>query len=117
MEQLEPIISLLTGRFGWLSTVLTWAASIGFAVKLFSGRLQKRLTEILVDAATSPDTEDDLLWDRVLSNRYYKILAYTLDWSIRIKLPKLAEFQAMKKTTITEQVAEYKQIQAEKLGL
>lgn len=117
MEQLEPILKLLTGKYGWLSTVFTWTTAIGFVVKLFSTKLQNRMTELMVEAATNDDNEDDVLWDRVLAWTPYKVLAYALDYLLRIKLPKLHDFQAMKKKVIVEQVAEYKAIQAEKLDL
>lgn len=92
-ESLQPLYSLLTGKFGWLPTAMGWLAASRVAFKAFSAAIQARLTAKLAAIAESNDT-DEIGWiEGMLSNRGYKIAAFTIDLALSLKLPSLADFQ------------------------
>jgi len=96
MSELQPLLDLLSGKFGWLATVVTWVGAIRLAVKPFNSRVQAKLTAAMAEAAASPDVEDDRMFEGLLGARWYRLLHFGLDLGTSIKLPTLTEFLRLK---------------------
>lgn len=92
MNELQPLLDLLTGKFGWLPTVLGYMAAIRVPLKFVSARIQKNLTERMAAAAASQDPDDDRDFDALLRSRWYRITSFLLDLVFSFKLPTHADF-------------------------
>ena len=92
-EQLQPLIDLLTGKFGWLATVLTWMSACRLALKPFSARIQQRMMAKMAEAAEDPEDTRD--WESILHRRWYRTMAFALDLVFSFKLPTHADFAHM----------------------
>lgn len=94
MTELQPILDLLAGRFGWSPAVLGYIATTRLLLKFFSARLQRNLTARMVATAASADTEDDRDFT-FLSARWYRVTAFLLDLVFSFKLPTHADFVSL----------------------
>ena len=104
-SELKPLYDLLSGQFGWLPGVVGWLLAVQMAVQFFSGRLQSRLTEKVVEVARTGDADQEALFCRLLTSPLYRLTAFALDLAFRLKLPAKAEF--------TKRIAERKQLEEE----
>jgi len=56
-------------------------------MKLISGWLQSTLTAFVARVAASPEQDDDALLNTVFGSIGYRVLAFTLDAALSLKLP------------------------------
>jgi len=89
MNDLQPILAALSHKFLWLPVVIGVARLL---MKWFSGPLQQKLMARMVAAATGPDAEEERDWEAILGMRWYRVLNFSLDLVLSIKLPTLADF-------------------------
>jgi hypothetical protein len=101
--ELQSLIQLLSGKFGWLPTVLTWMGTIRTVLKPFSSRVQSNLTARMVAAAQSADAEDATDFDSLLRARWYRVTTFVLDLMFSFKLPTHADFLKLQITNQTPQ--------------
>lgn len=78
---LGPVISGLSGQFGWLASALMWMATL----RLFFKPLMTFAES--VTAATETKSDNEFL-TKVKSSTVYKAFAFLLDYTASIKLPK-----------------------------
>lgn len=97
MNELQPLLDLLSAKYGWLPALLVWMSTVGSCFKLVSAQLQARMTDMLVSAAGDKDETEDSIWVKVLDAPAYRAFAFTLDFLLRVKLPRLSDFLALKK--------------------
>ena len=81
MNELEPLIHLLEGKYGWLPGFITWVGALRLAAKFVSTHLQEAMTRI-VQAKADPE-----LLTAVLNNRAYRLTAFLIDLFASVKLP------------------------------
>ena len=91
MNELQPLINLLSGKFGWLPALLGYMAAIRVPLKFVSARIQANLTARMAAAAASADPEEQKDFD-FLSARPYRVAAFLLDLVFSFKLPTHADF-------------------------
>lgn len=87
MNEFQPLLDLLSGKFGWLPTVLIWIGALRVPMKLVSGALQNFLTAFVVRVAASPETDDDDKLRTLFGSIGYRFIAFTLDAALSLKLP------------------------------
>lgn len=93
MNELQPLIDLLSGKFGWLSTVFAWMGAMRVAAKPISAVLQDGAAKFIASAIESESDDDDRLAASILGSRTYRLLAFVLDWVASIKLPTLKQYR------------------------
>lgn len=96
MNQVQPLIDLLSARYGWLPAVMGWMSASRLAMKFFSTQLQAKLTELMAEAASDKDEANDRDWEAVLGARWYRVAAFTLDLVLSVKLPSISDFRKAK---------------------
>jgi hypothetical protein len=101
-DQIQPLLNLLTGKLGWLPTVVTWIGAARLAMKFFSAKLQAKLTARMVAAVTGPDPEEERDWETVLGKRWYRLVNFAVDLAFSVKLPTLADFLRLKSQGATK---------------
>lgn len=85
MEQIQPLIHLLEGRFGWSPAVMAWMSALRLVLKPFNAKLQSKLTDLMAEDAKDPESEHD--WEVLLHKRWYRLTAFILDLFFSLKLP------------------------------
>ncbi len=85
MEQVQPLIHVLEGRFGWLPALMAWMSAVRLSVKPFNEKLQSKLTDLMAKDANDPQSERD--WETLLHKRWYRLSAFALDLIFSVKLP------------------------------
>ena len=90
--ELTNLLDALGAKNGWGAAILTWMAALRIVIKPFSARVLQKLNETLERVAQSPETDDDLLIERVLRHRSYRWAAFLLDLLTSFKLPSHADF-------------------------
>ena len=117
-DQVQPLIDLLSGQFGWMPTLLAWGSAVmtasRFVLKPFSARLQEKMTMRMAEAAASPDTSDDQDWEAVLQARWYRRTAFFLDFIFSLKLPTHADFARLLRNQWMDGPAAMREMAAEK---
>lgn len=81
MNELDPLISLLSGKYGWLPEFVAWVGALRLAAKFVSSSLQRAMTRI-VQSKTDPE-----LLAVVLNNKGYRLAAFLVDLFASVKLP------------------------------
>ncbi|HSM84599.1 MAG TPA: hypothetical protein VLT16_00550 [Candidatus Limnocylindrales bacterium] len=99
MNEVKPLFDFIRAHAPWLFTLMTLMGCVRLVLKPFNARLQAKLTELMVTAANSPDTELRKDWETVLHQRWYRILTFTLDLVLSLKLPVLADFLRVQQHT------------------
>lgn len=94
MSELQPLIDLLTGQHGWLSSVFAWVGALRLAAKPITAAIDDGMHKAIVRAVESDEQDDDRLVERLLGNPAYRTVAFLLDWLTSIKLPTLKAFRA-----------------------
>lgn len=87
MNDFAPLLDLLTGKFGWLSTVLIWMGALRLPMKLVQSWLQNVLTAFVARIVASPQTDDDAQLRRLFDSLGYRMLVFSLDAILSLKLP------------------------------
>lgn len=83
----QPLLELLTGKLGWLPALLTWIGALRLPMKLVQSWVQNFLTAFVARVAASPQTDDDAQLRKLLDSLGYRMLAFTLDAALSLKLP------------------------------
>jgi hypothetical protein len=81
MNEIEPLMSLLAGKYGWVSGAVAWMGALRLAAKFISTRLQDGLTRIVQSKA------DPELLSVILNNKLYRLVAFLVDLFASVKLP------------------------------
>ena len=81
MNELQPLIELLEGKYGWASTVLVWVGALRLTAKFVSNQLQTAMMRIV---ASKSDPE---FLTMVLNNKGYRLAAFLVDLFASVKLP------------------------------
>ena len=90
LQTLQPLLDALQGDQGWLLQLSAWMVAFRTIFKPFSAQLQAFLDRAVLWVQASPETDDDLLLERLLASRAYRFLAFLLDFFASIKLPSRA---------------------------
>ncbi|HOP99132.1 MAG TPA: hypothetical protein PLK78_17075 [Verrucomicrobiota bacterium] len=91
-EEIKPLLDLLSGKFGWLSTVLTWLGAITPVTALFATRFKHWASDKLNEIAASSDKDDDAYLRALFSQQWYRFLAFLLRFT-PFQLPTLADLE------------------------
>jgi len=83
----QPLLDTLAARHGWVVCAVTWVGALRTAFKPVSGKIGRYLDRAVARVAETEDPADDLVLQRMLSSRWYRVLAFTLDLIASIKLP------------------------------
>lgn len=81
MNELQPLLELLEGKYGWLGSALAWMGALRLAAKFISNRLQSAMTRIVASKA------DPEFLAVVLNNKGYRLAAFLVDLFASVKLP------------------------------
>jgi len=87
MNEFQPLIDLLSGKFGWLTTVIVWIGALRVPMKIFNGWIQQTLTAFVARVAASPEQDDDEAVRRIIGSLPYRFIAFILDAVLSLKLP------------------------------
>lgn len=92
MNELQPILDWIIGKWPWLAGVMATARVFA---KPISGLLQSGLTKLALYALATPEQDDDVWVNRIVTNKVYRFAAFLLDWILSIKLPTAASLKAV----------------------
>ena len=81
MNEIQPLLELLEGKYGWVSTVVVWVGALRLTAKFVSHNLQVAMTRIVAAKA------DPEFLSVVLNNRGYRLAAFLVDLFASVKLP------------------------------
>ena len=95
MDQLQPLLSLLGGKFGWLASVITWIGAIKLALAFFEVKFQHTAEDWLTRFATSKNPDDDVYLTAMLSSKKWRFTAFAFRF-LNLWLPSLADYQREK---------------------
>lgn len=98
MNELQPLLDLLTAKYGWAATVIGWMGMLRIPMKLAQTWLQNTMTRLIQRVRETPDLEDDEMIKHLLSARWYRWLSLLMDVILSVKLPTAASFR----TTVPE---------------
>lgn len=87
MEQIQPLLDLLTAKFGFMPSVLGWMAALRLACKPFSLALQSLLGRVFRFVHDTEEAEDDEFIAAMLKRRWYRALVFLVDLIASVKLP------------------------------
>lgn len=91
IQALEKFLSAIHAP-AWVLPAVILIGSARLVLKPFNARLQGKLTELMLEAAASADPSAQRDWEWVLHQRWYRILNFSLDLALSLKLPVLADF-------------------------
>lgn len=92
MNELQPILDWIMGKWPWLAGVM---ATARIFAKPISGILQSGLTKLALYALATPEQDDDAWVEKVVTNKFYRFTAFLLDWILSIKLPTQSSLAAV----------------------
>lgn len=81
MSELDPLLNLLAGQYGWLPELVAWVGALRLGAKFVSTRLQTAMTRIVSSKA------DPEFLAVVLNNKGYRLAAFLVDLFSSVKLP------------------------------
>ena len=87
MEELKPLLDLLGGESGRIAQIVVWIGAIRIPAKIVSGSIQSAAERAIARVVATEDSEDDILLEKVLKSRTYRIGAFLIDWVFSVKLP------------------------------
>ena len=85
MDQVQPLLNLLSGHFGVTPALMAWMSAVRLVLKPFNAKLQSKLTDVMAEDAKDPKSEQD--WETLLHKRWYRLTAVGLDLFFSVKLP------------------------------
>ena len=71
----------LINQYPTIGSILAFLALVGFAFKPL-------MTAVDTYVLNTPSTKDDEYVEGIKSAKWYKVIAFILDWAIRVKIPK-----------------------------
>lgn len=90
IETIQPFWDAMRGDQGWVLQISAWVVALRTVFKPFSAQLEALLARAVQWVRESPESDDDLLLERLLSNRVYRLLVFLVDFGASIKLPTVA---------------------------
>lgn len=90
MEQLQSLLNVLAGDYGWAAQVSAMIGTVRLPLKFVSGRLLEGFNRAVSNVAASGDADHIARVRRVLASGQYKFFAFLCDWLLSVKLPSLA---------------------------
>ncbi len=93
MNELKPLLDLLTGKLPWLPTLIIWIGALKVAFYLIGNTITKWAASKISDIVESSDVEDDHFLERFLSSRFYIALRFVL-LLFSLPLPSRADYEA-----------------------
>lgn len=97
-DTLSPLLNLLGGESGLLAAIVAWMGAIRVPMKLVNSHLQSGLTKTLIYVASTPETDDDSIVVALLGSKVYRLMAFSSDLLLSLKLPNQTDFRALLKT-------------------
>lgn len=85
MENLQPLLDLLSGKVGWLPAALAWAAALRTALAFFDTRIRHFVADKLNSIGGENDVEVNAYLRNLFGKLWWKLLALVLP------LPKLSD--------------------------
>ena len=98
MNELQPLLSLLGGKSGWLTTAIVWIGAIKLALAFFEVKFQHAAEDWLTRFATSANPDDEVFITAMLSSRRWRVTAFIFRF-LNLWLPSLADYQREKNKT------------------
>lgn len=95
MNELQELLGALGGDHGRLLQICTVIAGSRVFFKLAAEKIQRGLTDFLLWVHDSESVDDDKFVVRLLNNPFYWLLCFAVDALFSIKLPRLANFNAL----------------------
>lgn len=95
MNEIQPLISLLTGKFGWLPTLFAWLSALSMALGFVQKRIQDFNEKKLEHFAQSTNPDDDLFLTALLSAPWYRLAAFVAGF-LNFWLPTLSDYNREK---------------------
>lgn len=92
-QQLTQLISALGGDGGWLLQAAAAMGASRFFFKLAAEKLQRGMMDFLVWVHDSESVDDDAFVVKFLSNPFYWLFSFAIDYAFSIKLPTLKDFR------------------------
>lgn len=92
MEEIRPILNLMEGKAGWLTTLITWIAAIKLASSLVEVRLNHWLCDRIDAVAASADQDDDEFLRGLFAKPWYRTTAVLLRF-VGLRLPVMADLE------------------------
>lgn len=86
-EEFKPLLTLLGGDHGWIATIIVWIGALRLAAKPFSVALLGLFNRAVKFVQESPEQDDDAFLGRLIASRWYRVLAFFVDYLASIKLP------------------------------
>jgi hypothetical protein len=86
-SELQLLLDTLQGDHGWIAAIGVWIGALRVALKPFGAQITSLLDRAIERARETDDTEDDQFILRVISSRWYRVLAFLLDLLASVKLP------------------------------
>lgn len=94
MENLQPLINLLSGDHGNLAAAVAWVGAARLALKPVNTWLLAFFDRVVIYVHNTPEQEDDALLLRFLGSRGWVIFAFLCDTLGSVKLPTAATVKA-----------------------
>ena len=89
--QLNPLFALLSGKFGWLPTAITYYTAFTTACGLIQLRWQRFLERNMAFFAAQPGSSNDALFTALLNKRWYQIATFLCRF-INLWLPTIDDY-------------------------
>jgi hypothetical protein len=87
MEQIQPLIDLLSAKYGWLAAVLSAMGTARVFAKPFSLALQSLLGRVFRFVHDTEEAEDDEFIAAMLRKPWYRAIVFVVDYLTSVKLP------------------------------
>lgn len=78
---LKPLIELYSGKLGFMVQVISIVGSLRLAIKPI-------MSVVSAVVLITPSKSDDLLPEKIMEHKAYKMFVYLVDYLASIKLPK-----------------------------
>jgi len=98
MNEVETILSQLTGHAGWVSALVTWLFTAQTFAKLIQPKVTELFTRLFARVLETDGTEDEARLVSMLGCFRYWIINEFLDLVFRVKLPTLTDFKKLSAT-------------------
>lgn len=93
MNDIQPVLDLLSGKFHWLPALLTWIGAAKLLFHFIGGWLTGWAASVVVWIVDSPDPDDDHFLLLVLDSGIYKFVKFLLGL-FSLPLPSRADYDA-----------------------
>jgi len=87
MEDSQPLLDLLLSKFAWAPTFFAVVGALRMLCKPFSLALQSFIGRALRYVHDTQEADDDAFVAAILKRRWYRWLAFAVDYVASVKLP------------------------------